>query len=131
VGFEENFDSCPTAKALAGHITAFSGLGKNFTASLIEAAWPGISLVMVCDIFFVFGLIFRLGLATVTAFMGGVQIDFTQRSAASAERGMDEIWAAVGHPSLTFVGAGLIEGLGLLGTLIVLEIFCVWVEPGL
>jgi hypothetical protein len=86
-----------------------------------------------------------VGFGADTTFGEGEQIDSTHRSAASAERGMLAIWEALGQLACATTGlavavlAGLADvfgaglgvafGLGATGTVTVLVMVCVLVDP--
>jgi hypothetical protein len=84
---------------------------------------PGNSIVTVSEIclIFGFGLVDGFGFEMLATFTGGEQIDLIQRSAASADLGILEIWPGLGQTRMSLAGTGLAEGLALAG------IFTVWV----
>lgn len=84
---------------LAGYTEAVSGFGKNSTASAAEEDSPGVSMVMYSVMVMVLAVALGLGAGFgATATLGaGEQIDWTQRSAASADLGMLAICEELGQ----------------------------------
>ena len=94
----------------------------------------------------VFGTSFGVGFGAATAFGAGEQIASTQRSAASADLGMDAICDALGQLTTSTTGLGAVALIGLAaglgagfgaglgfggtGTVTVLDMVCVVDDPG-
>jgi hypothetical protein len=82
--------NCPILRTVSGKTEAIKGLGENSTASEENEQSPGMSTVVTSVIVtvFVFTGGFGVGLGAAVTFGAFEQTEATQRSAASAERGM-------------------------------------------